>query len=179
MSVREYFGAKEGQVDLLQTMRKTFLHQAMSFFVGDAVLEMHPSIISDYVNFQDGLEDAVAKATVLPRWLAGVAFLDPVADKRRPLVLRLAASIGAMWDGAANPDADTGKVGCWTAALQDMDVSKLPGFREYVDASDVARKVSLVARPVHGCPRLPLWPPCAAPPRRCAHLPLLRHAQGS
>ena len=158
-SLKVYWhAATDTEVELFEVMRKTFLHSALAYFVGDAVLERHPGIIHEYMCFQDDLENAIANAIVLPRWLGDLVFLDPVSARRRPLVLKIASAISAMWDsldaadaldaagagsgagangahGAGAGGSKLGNIGCWTVALRQMDVSKLAGFKDYLEHS--------------------------------------------
>jgi hypothetical protein len=79
---------------------------------------------------QDMLEEAIAKAVVLPSWLARPLHLAPVEKRRRVLASQLASAVSDMWSGAAG-----GGPGSWTAAIRGMDRSDLPGFRDLSEAS--------------------------------------------
>lgn len=74
---------------------------------------------------QDILEEAIAKAVVLPSWLARPLHLKSVATRRRKLVAQLAGVVTDMWAGGAS-----GEMGSWTAAIRTMDRSDLPGYHD-------------------------------------------------
>jgi cytochrome P450 len=112
-------------VDLLPTVRRVLLHASVTLFIGDAVLEQAPDFIEQYVRFQDNLEEAIAKAVVLPKWLARPLHLASVKADRLALVQLLAGPIQQMWARGSG-------AGSWTAAIRKMDRATLSGFRDLV-----------------------------------------------
>lgn len=71
------------------------------------------------------MEEATAKATVLPRWLAKPIFLNPVAKLRQPLVAMLSPTIASMWAGNVS-------AGAWPLALKGVKRANLPGYNEFL-----------------------------------------------
>lgn len=56
--------------DVLPTMRRVFLQTSIEMFVGQTLVQRHPDFIDVYMSFQDRLEEAIAKAIVLPKSIA-------------------------------------------------------------------------------------------------------------
>ena len=56
-------------------------------------------LTSEFLHFQDKMEDAIAQATILPKALALPLFLEPVQKLRGAIVRKLAAVIEETWVG--------------------------------------------------------------------------------
>ena len=134
-AVDRFLPGSEGSFDAIPTMRRVLLSVSIELFVGPKVLDTLPGFIEDYIQFQDGLEDAIAKATVLPRWLARLVFLAPVERMRKGIERQLAGCIASMWADDAEPSA----MGTWTKGLKGMKKSSLPGWKMCpADIADIA-----------------------------------------
>ena len=116
--------AASGAADVLPTFRRVLMHSTIAQLVGPSVLEAAPTFIEEYITFQDKLEEATAKATVLPRWLAKPLFLDHVGVLRQGLVAMLSPTIASMWAGDK-------EAGAWPVALKGVKRSALPGYTEF------------------------------------------------
>ena len=116
-----------GTHDLMPTMRRVMLHMTLAFAVGEA----SPSFIEEYVAFQDKLEDAIAAAAVLPRWLSGPLKLKPVEAMRLKLVGTLSDIIRMRWELINADDAVPSTLpGVWISELKRMQLRDLPGWNE-------------------------------------------------
>ena len=51
----------------------------VEYLVGPGSLQHYPSLVDDFMAYQDSLEDAIAKSAVLPKWLAKHAVRGGVA----------------------------------------------------------------------------------------------------
>lgn len=105
--------------DLFGLARATVLRCQVERLLGAPVLEAagDAAFISAFMSFQDRIEDATAKAAVLPRTLSLPLVLWPVARMRRKLTRRLAAAIACAERGA-----DPATLGSWLRAA-----ATLPG----------------------------------------------------
>lgn len=92
--------------DLFGAVRRCVLRASIRRLLGSAVLDgLGPSFIDDFARFQDCLEEAVAKASVLPRWASLPIALWPVQRQR----LALYAALDAVLPGAmAAPESAQG-----------------------------------------------------------------------
>jgi cytochrome P450 len=78
--------------DFLQLVRRVIMRATVERMVGSTFLEQGgPQFVTDFSEFQDALEDATAKATVLPRWIALPACLWPVMKRRLTLQTKIVA----------------------------------------------------------------------------------------
>lgn len=127
-AVDRFFPGSEGTVDAVPTLRRVLLSMSIELFIGPKVLDILPGFLEEYIRFQDGLEDAIAKATVLPFWLARLVFLAPVERVRKGLEQQLAGCIASMWADDAD-DAEPSAMGTWTKGLKGMKKSTLPGWK--------------------------------------------------
>ena len=100
--------------DMFALARATVLRCQMERFLGGPVLQAAGggAFIDAFMTFQDGIEDATAKAAVLPRVLALPLVLWPVARTRRRLTARLAAAIRQAEHGV-----DPVALGSWLHAM--------------------------------------------------------------
>mmetsp|Transcript_37539 Transcript_37539/g.58635 ORF Transcript_37539/g.58635 Transcript_37539/m.58635 type:complete len:302 (-) Transcript_37539:119-1024(-) len=85
-------------------------------------------MVDEFMIFQDELEEAVAKAAVLPKWLAKPLFLSPVAAMRMKIANRLCRSIVEIWGGKGQP-------GLWLSAIRQCS---RPGGTETISADEAA-----------------------------------------
>ena len=100
--------------DLFALVRVVALRISVERLIGPGVLRAAGDAFLDaFMAFQDQLEDATAKAAVLPRWLARPLILRPVERLRRGVRERLAA---ALDDAYASADDDA--LGPWAVALR-------------------------------------------------------------
>ena len=100
--------------DLFALVRVVALRISVERLIGPGVLRAAGAAFLDaFMAFQDQLEDATAKAAVLPRWLARPLILRPVERLRRGVRERLAA---ALDDAYASADDDALKP--WAVALR-------------------------------------------------------------
>eukprot|EP00912_Choanoflagellata_sp_UC4_P001512 UC4_evm1s956 len=97
-AIKLYPNGDLGEFDVLKTFRKIFLHASISSFVDPSILTIYPEFIDDFMRFQDRLEDAVAKAVILPHWVADPLILRPVEKLRLPMVRKLGEAIQTVWD---------------------------------------------------------------------------------
>ena len=97
--------------DLFGLVRATVLRCQLARLLGSAVLAAagDAAFIEAFMAFQDAIEEATAKAAVLPRCLALPLALWPVARTRRQLTARLAAAIEVTMRTATADDA----LGSW------------------------------------------------------------------
>ncbi len=109
--------------DLLALVRFAVLRASVERLLGPAVLEAAGDGFCDaFMRFQDAVEDATAKAAVLPRWLALPLVLWPTARMRAGVRSMLAAAIAravASHASHASPASGGpgGGIGPWVRAL--------------------------------------------------------------
>jgi sterol 14-demethylase len=78
--------------DFLQLVRRVIMRATVERLLGLTFLEHGgPQFVTDFSEFQDALEDATAKAAVLPRWIALPACLWPVKKRRLMLQTKIVA----------------------------------------------------------------------------------------
>jgi cytochrome P450 len=104
--------------DLFDLVRAAMLRTSIERMLGSRVLAAAgEGIVDEFMSFQDAVEDATAKAAVLPRTLAKPMVLWPVRRKRAAVSGRLAAALtAARLEAAATGTADDG-LGPWVRAL--------------------------------------------------------------
>ena len=112
--------------DFVALVRRCVLRCVIERLFGTAVLRAAgESFLDAFMEFQDAVEDATAKAAVLPRRVALLLILAPVQARRAVVSGRLAAAIEAAWQGSegwgpwlhtfrgdAVSAADAGEMGC-------------------------------------------------------------------
>ena len=54
-------------------------------------------LITEFLQFQDRVEEAIAQSTVLPRVLSKLLYLHPVQSMRRRIVDKLEGVITGIW----------------------------------------------------------------------------------
>jgi cytochrome P450 len=78
--------------DFLQLVRRVIMRATVERLVGSTFLEQGgPQFVTDFSEFQDALEDATAKAAILPRWIALPACLWKVRKRRLTLQTKIVA----------------------------------------------------------------------------------------
>lgn len=82
-----------GDVEFLGLVRRCVLRAVIDDMLGASLLQADPGFVEAFVRFQDHVEDATAKAAVLPRPIALVLHLWPVALRRMLLTRRLRSTI--------------------------------------------------------------------------------------
>ena len=75
--------------DAFHLVRRCILRATLDVLVSPSLLHRDPSLLSALMTFQDHVEDATAKAAVLPRLLSLPLCLWPMALSRRRLAGRL------------------------------------------------------------------------------------------
>mmetsp|Transcript_26402 Transcript_26402/g.63693 ORF Transcript_26402/g.63693 Transcript_26402/m.63693 type:complete len:324 (+) Transcript_26402:182-1153(+) len=86
--------ARRRTVEMFKLMRVVSLEVAMRSLLGDSVVEsLSQEFMQKFMDFQDLVEDATAKATVLPRFMASGILAD-VRKKREGLVDELVGMLG-------------------------------------------------------------------------------------
>lgn len=115
-------GANVG--DLFELVRFTMLRVSLERMCGNSVLEhAGETFLRSYMRFQDRVEDATAKAAVLPRCLALPLVLWPTQRRRaaisESLASAIAAAVRAPTSITASRDAtaDDDGIGPWVRAL--------------------------------------------------------------
>lgn len=97
--------------------RRVFLTLNIIDFLGRAVLDMYNAtgmnLTTEFLQFQDTLEDAIAQATVLPRVLALPLYLQPVERRRGAIVQKLAHIIEEVWAKHPCEGEGEGAIGVW------------------------------------------------------------------
>lgn len=89
--------------DFMAFVRKVVLSAMIGEMLGSSLSEQYGSLgpgfslVDDFIVLQDGIEDATAKAAVLPAWLAGPACLWTAATRRGRMVRRLHKCLEAIW----------------------------------------------------------------------------------
>ncbi len=74
------------------------LHESIATYLHPSILSSNPKIVEEYYNFQDELEDVIAKASVLPKML-GDYLLKDVRAKRARIEQQFKQSIQQAIDG--------------------------------------------------------------------------------
>lgn len=114
--------------DFLATTRRVIL-QAVTFeMIGCSVVNAYNTIyksdfVSDFMVFQDLVEECTAKAAVCPEWLASVLFLKDCENKRFILVSKLEEAIRQVTQD------NYGAVGKWLFSA--LDIKNNSGERKF------------------------------------------------
>jgi hypothetical protein len=99
-------------VDFLDFSRRIMLRSMFFELIGPAVLESYASgeagFMNEFMDFQDTVEDATAKAAVLPTWLALPVCLWSCAKKRKRVVGRIRDCLLRFWSDS-DKQHDTGE----------------------------------------------------------------------
>lgn len=102
--------------DLLPLLRRVFLRAVISHMISPDFLENWTfPFLQEYMEFQDILEEATAKAVVLPRWIALPAFLWPVQRRRHKLQQTIVKRLHELQKQQQDPSS----MGYWWEDVKD------------------------------------------------------------
>lgn len=90
---REWESLAGGRADVLVAARRVSIRTTLETLVDPTLLDAHPDFLARYVGFQDRLEEATAKAMVLPRWFGDRLVLGPIRREREMLVEAIAPHV--------------------------------------------------------------------------------------
>lgn len=126
-------------IDFMVTVRRIILRTITYEMVGSGVVEMYNSqndadFISDFMVFQDLVEECTAKAAVCPAWLAKVWFLKDCENKRLSLVAKLMTAI----QQAAQSGREGGHLGRWLSSVRAMSHENGAKVHSLEDIADFA-----------------------------------------
>mmetsp|Transcript_8502 Transcript_8502/g.27785 ORF Transcript_8502/g.27785 Transcript_8502/m.27785 type:complete len:385 (-) Transcript_8502:27-1181(-) len=111
---------EEGVFDAIPALRRIMLRATISWLLGGEVISTYPGLLSDYIDFQDALEEATAAAVALPGYIAKLVATGPVARKRATIVERLAGCIQKLWE-------EPGSAGLWATRVGALGRGGHPG----------------------------------------------------
>jgi hypothetical protein len=97
-STKHVIGQESSVISLFETLRKVMLRSVITTFFGEGVLEQFPTLIHEFYEFQDELEESIAKSTILPDWIAAPLFLNPVHKKKVQLIKKLSPVVKSLRD---------------------------------------------------------------------------------
>ena len=123
--------------DLFGLVRSTVLRAQLERLLGSPILRAagDNTFIDAFMSFQDAIEDATAKAAVLPRILSLPLVLWPVARRRRELTARLARAMQAAEPlYSAISDAT---VGSWYRFVRGIGEVEVP-HRSHAEVAELA-----------------------------------------
>jgi len=137
--------------DLFELSRRVMLRVMLDIFLGQSV-RIDATLIDDIMIFEDKIEDATAKAAVLPSFIAVPFYLNPTKRARLALQAQLADRMDEAWNqhqqeatkkeddnnsnNNNNDDDDDDKVGPW------LRECKTSSFMTREDAAELT--VSLI-----------------------------------
>jgi cytochrome P450 len=117
-------GFSKSRVNFLNTIRRVLLRATVEVMIGKAFLDGWDNFdfISEFMSFQDSLEDVTAKSVVLPRPLALVTMLWPFQRRRLALQKTIEGRLKLMYGNNKNDDGgdddDDMKKGFWLRAIE-------------------------------------------------------------
>ena len=99
--------------DLFTFVRRIMLRTMLTYMIAPGILDepANEQFLNDFMDYQDMVEDATAKAAVLPRFISIPFILKPVQQRREELTLQLASMIGCIWKNCDD-------IGPWLTAFQ-------------------------------------------------------------
>ena len=109
--------------DLFLFARRCVLRATLDQFVSPFLLQEDPQLLNALMIFQDMVEDATAKAAVLPRWVSLPLCLWPTEKARKVLQHRIARLLQTMWNKASD-DPSCCILGPWSKTY--MEEQTLP-----------------------------------------------------
>lgn len=118
-------------VDIIPCVRRIFLDVTIDFLIGRGLLADHEQFVEEYIMFQDALEEATAKAVVLPSAVAQFV-LRPVGRRRATLVATLAQGVERAWR-----EVDGISAGMWTTFMKGLRKDQLVA-NDFVDFPSTA-----------------------------------------
>ena len=103
--------------DLFVLMRRCLLRAMMTYMIAPNILNgENEKFLDDFMQYQDSVEDATAKAAVLPRFISVPLVLRPVQQQR----LELTAQLENMIEQLCNNNDES--VGPWLTAFEKNDI---------------------------------------------------------
>eukprot|EP01119_Soliformovum_irregulare_P002350 TRINITY_DN1261_c0_g2_i2.p1 TRINITY_DN1261_c0_g2~~TRINITY_DN1261_c0_g2_i2.p1 ORF type:complete len:348 (+),score=77.40 TRINITY_DN1261_c0_g2_i2:28-1071(+) len=86
----------EGSVDFIPFVRKVILRATVDYYISHEISAKFPSFLDEFTTFEDELEEGIAKAAVVPRFLQRV-ILAPVEKKRFNLKIKVAQVVKELY----------------------------------------------------------------------------------
>jgi len=108
LAALQEFGESGALRDAMFTLRRVTLHATVLHLIGKPILDEYcqdRDFLSDFMIFQDHVEDATAKGVVLPEWIATRFIWRPVRLERARIVARLQHALEVVGSGE--------KLGLW------------------------------------------------------------------
>lgn len=125
-------GGGARNVDFFHTIRRVTLRSTVEVMIGTAFLHGWDEFdfVSEFMAFQDALEDVTAKSVVLPRPLALVAMLWPLQRRRLALQKTIEGRLTTILAKEEDPkDEEDGRIGFWLQAVRsDHEVWEISEF---------------------------------------------------
>jgi cytochrome P450 len=111
--------------DFFALIRRVILRVTIERLLGSAFLEHGgPDVVKKFMKFQDDLEDATAKAVVLPRWIALISCLWPVQRQRIRLQQHIVTLLKTVLKNTAGVGDQDG-IGLWLKEVQDRPIDEI------------------------------------------------------
>lgn len=99
--------------DLFDFARRCMLRAMLTYMIAPSILDgENADFLESFMLYQDKVEDATAKAAILPRFLSVSFILKPVEKQRLILTKQLATMIHTIWN------EDSNDMGPWLTAFQ-------------------------------------------------------------
>ena len=113
------------KVDFLHFIRRVILRATIEVFVGEAFLRDWTSydFLTEFMDFQDQLEDVTAKVVVVPRPLALVGMLWPLQRRREKMQLVMQQRLESILQANEPHQKDDGTIGFWLREVLAQDIS--------------------------------------------------------
>ena len=127
--------------DLVETSRRVILRALSYEMIGTKVVEIYNTLyetdfVTDFMVFQDLVEECTAKAAVCPAWLSSILFLKDCENHRLGIVSRLESAMRQAIDTTDHNDVLS--LGRWFVSVYDMkdkDDNRLYNFDDIADFS--------------------------------------------
>ena len=118
---------QSSSIDFMKFMRRVMLRVSITQLIGESFWKhvVGKAFISNYVQFQDLLEDATAQAAVLPRWMALPLCLWGVQRRRLVLQKELKRILHAL-------DGETNGIGVWLQEIRNENKYSLDEMAELI-----------------------------------------------
>jgi cytochrome P450 len=114
----DYEASAKSHDDLFVLMRRCMLRAMMTYMIAPNILRgENIKFLDEFMDYQDCVEDATAKAAILPRLVSVPIVLRPVQQQRQELTTQLAHMIEELYN---NNDEI---VGPWLTAFQKNDIT--------------------------------------------------------
>ena len=109
--------------DFFTLVRRCMLRAMLHCLVGPAFAAAGGAqFVSEFIKFQDAVENATAQAAVLPRVVALPLVLWPCAVRRRALTKRVRSLMGIAFECASGQNEPSHKLGPWLEAIRDPSI---------------------------------------------------------